>query len=134
MTSASSTATLSAKNTARAGREARILRRAGLDADVSTGTIKRLLAANRISTRGALEREDLVDALERALMPDGDRGGVPDDEDDPAVLIEREYEFSLASSSQTLLAGALGAVNLGGALYLGGLLSKYAAYGVRLPS
>lgn len=45
-----------------------------------------------------------------------------------------EYKFSLASSFQTLLAGILGVVNLGGALYLGNLLGQYALYGVRLPS
>merc|ERR1719291_251797 len=128
MTSASKAAATSAKETARARRESRVLRRAGLDEDVSTVTIKRLLMANRISTRGAL-----IDALEMALPDDDEEGGVAD-VDDPDVLLEREYKFSLASSGQTLLAGGLGVVNLGGALYLGGLLNQYALYGVRLPS
>ena len=48
--------------------------------------------------------------------------------------MEREFKFSLASSFQTVLAGLLGVVNLGGALYLGNVLGQYAAYGVRLPS
>ena len=56
------------------------------------------------------------------------------DVDDPTLLLEREYKFSLASSLQTILAGGLGVVNLGGALYLGNLLGQYALYGVRLPS
>ena len=112
-------------------RESRILRLAGLDEDASTEVIKRLLVMNSISTRGALERADLVDILEEVL-PD-DTSSVQD-VDDPALLLEREHKFSLASSLQTILAGGLGVVNLGGALYLGNLLGQYALYGVRLPS
>lgn len=112
-------------------RESRILRRAGLDEDAPTEVIKRLLMMNGISTRGALERGDLVDILEKVL-PDDNSSDV--DVDDPTLLIEREYKFSLASSIQTVLAGGLGVVNLGGALYLGNLLGQYALYGVRLPS
>ena len=112
-------------------RESRILRRAGLDEDAPTEVIKRLLMMNRISTRGALERGDLVDILEEVL-PDDNTSDV--DVDDPTLLMEREYKFSLASSIQTILAGGLGVVNLGGALYLGNLLGQYALYGVRLPS
>lgn len=112
-------------------RESRILRRAGLDEDAPTEVIKRLLMMNGISTRGALERGDLVDILEKVL-PEDNSSDV--DVDDPTLLIEREYKFSLASSIQTVLAGGLGVVNLGGALYLGNLLGQYALYGVRLPS
>jgi hypothetical protein len=112
-------------------RESRILRRAGLDEDAPTEVIKRLLMMNGISTRGALERADLVDILEKVL-PDDNSSDV--DVDDPTLLLEREYKFSLASSFQTVLAGGLGVVNLGGALYLGNLLGQYALYGVRLPS
>jgi hypothetical protein len=112
-------------------RESRLLRRAGLDEDAPTEVIKRLLMMNGISTRGALERSDLVDILEKVL-PDDNSSDV--DVDDPAMLSEREYKFSLASSFQTVLAGGLGVVNLGGALYLGNLLGQYALYGVRLPS
>ena len=111
-------------------RESRILRRAGLDEDAPTEVIKRLLMMNGISTRGALERGDLVDILEKVLPEDSSDVDV----DDPTLLLEREYKFSLASSIQTILAGGLGVVNLGGALYLGNLLGQYALYGVRLPS
>eukprot|EP00986_Skeletonema_menzelii_P015572 scaffold12061_cov146-Skeletonema_menzelii.AAC.2 len=114
-------------------RESRILRRAGLDEDAPTEVIKRLLMMNGISTRGALERGDLVDILEKVL-PEDNSSDVDVDVDDPTLLLEREYKFSLASSIQTILAGGLGVVNLGGALYLGNLLGQYALYGVRLPS
>lgn len=114
-------------------REWRILRRAGLDEDAPTSMIGRLLTMNGISTRGALERSDLVDMLERALPDDGAATNA-DVDDEPGLLLEREYKFSLASSFQTVLAGLLGVVNLGGALYLGNILGQYAIYGVRLPS
>ncbi|EEC49069.1 predicted protein, partial [Phaeodactylum tricornutum CCAP 1055/1] len=52
----------------------------------------------------------------------------------PALLQEREWKFSLAPEINRFLAGGLGVVNLGGALYLGNLLGQYAMYGVRLPS
>jgi hypothetical protein len=97
--------------------------------------IGRLLAMNGISTRGALERSDLIDILERALPDErSDDSAMNAEVDDPSLLLEREYKFSLASSFQTILAGLLGVVNLGGALYLGNLLGQYAIYGVRLPS
>jgi hypothetical protein len=53
---------------------------------------------------------------------------------DPSVLQEREYKFSLAPDMYKFFAGGLGIVNLGGALYLGNLLSQYNLYGVQLPS
>lgn len=40
------------------------------------------------------------------------------------TLEEGTYQFSLASSGQLLMVGALAAVNLGGAIYLGNLLSN----------
>ncbi|KAL3762758.1 hypothetical protein ACHAW5_002263 [Stephanodiscus triporus] len=141
MTSASATAVgtttsgaSSKGGTSRTTRESRILRRAGLDEDAPTSMIGRLLNVNGISTRGALERADLVDMLERALPDEKDDEFANDDVDDPSMLLEREFKFSLASSFQTALAGLLGVVNLGGALYLGNLLGQYATYGVRLPS
>jgi len=137
MSSASSTtASVGREEMARMRRESKILRRAGLEEDATTGSIKNLLYMSGISTRGALEREDLIDTLERVLPKDkNDSSDYTDmDVDDPTLLLEREYKFSLASGGQTILAGALGAVNLGGALYLGNILGQYALYGVRLPS
>ena len=137
MTSASSSSStsssLTSKEATRMRRESKILRRAGLDDDAPTSTIKTLLNMNGISTRGALERADLIDVLERAL-PDEQEGVNEDIDADPSLLLEREFKFSLASPIQTILAGGLGVVNLGGALYLGNLLGQYASYGIRLPS
>lgn len=132
----SSTTSSTTKEKSKQSREARILRRAGLEENVPTSRIGKLLNGNGISTRGALERSDLIDILERALPSvekddDDTNVGV---EDDPTLLVEREFKFSLASPFQTILAGGLGIVNLGGALYLGNLLGQYALYGVRLPS
>jgi hypothetical protein len=143
MTSASSSSTnmkssstsSSSKEMLQKSREARILRRAGLDEDAPTSMIGKLLNMNRISTRGALERTDLINILETALPDDENENDVNSSvDDDPSLLVEREFKFSLASSFQTVLAGGLGVVNLGGALYLGNLLGQYAIYGVRLPS
>jgi hypothetical protein len=143
MTSASSSSTnmkssstsSSSKEMLQKSREARILRRAGLDEDAPTSMIGKLLNMNRISTRGALERTDLINILETALPEDENENDVNSSvDDDPSLLVEREFKFSLASSFQTVLAGGLGVVNLGGALYLGNLLGQYAIYGVRLPS
>jgi pilus assembly protein TadC len=131
----STTARGEVQRTAAMTRESRILRRAGLDEDAPTSMIGRLLAMNGISTRGALERSDLINILEKALPNDGgDDAATNVDVDDPSLLLEREFKFSLASPLQTILAGLLGVVNLGGALYLGNLLGQYAIYGVRLPS
>jgi len=138
MTSAASSKSMSSFSSGemdRMRRESKILRKAGLEEDVPTSMIKRLLNMNGISTRGSLDRADLINQLEEALP--GDRPGtdyMDQDVDDPTLLLEREYKFSLASQLQTILAGGLGVVNLGGALYLGNLLSQYALYGVRLPS
>lgn len=106
-----------------AGGDSLVLKRAGLKADASTREISRLLQANGINTRGALERADLIRTLEKYL---------PEENGD--VLLEREYEFSLAPETNRYIAGGLGILNLGGALYLGNLLGQAALYGVRLPS
>jgi len=117
-----------------ASEEAMLLRRAGLKPDSPSGDIIRMLNYNGISTRGALDRQDLLRMLKTAL-PD-----MTEDEeaellgDDPSLLQEREWEFSVASDMNKILAGGLGLVNLGGALYLGNLLGQYAMYGVQLPS
>eukprot|EP00956_Cyclotella_meneghiniana_P000760 scaffold816_cov43-Cyclotella_meneghiniana.AAC.10 len=138
MTTSSSSTVVSprmdSKEMARMRRESRILRLAGLEEDAPTRDIKRLLDMNGINTRGALNRDDLMDILEKVLPEQEGNTYMDLDVDDPTLLLEREYKFSLASSLQTILAGGLGVVNLGGALYLGNLLGQYALYGVRLPS
>lgn len=116
-------------------RDNRILKRAGLPASASTREISQLLQYNRISTKGAYERSDLLRILENALPPMTKEEEAEIALDDPTVLQEREYKFSLASDLNKMLAGGLGVVNLGGALYLGNLLNQYAmVYGSRLPS
>ena len=117
-----------------AATETMILRRAGLDPKASTRDITRLLRYNGINTRGALERKDLILTLEKYLPE-----MTADEEEELALqssdmLQEREWKFSLAPDFNKILAGGLGVVNLGGALYLGNLLGQYALYGVRLPS
>ncbi len=113
---------------------AMILRRAGLPADASAKEIQKLLYLNGINSRGALEKQDLVKILEEALPP-----LTPTEEEelldaDPMVLQERQYKFSLAPDLYKFLAGGLGILNLGGALYLGNIFRQYAMYGVKLPS
>lgn len=113
---------------------AMILKRAGLPPNASAKEIQNLLYVNRISSKGALEKKELVRILEQALPP----MTLEEEEDvlqsDSSLLQEREYKFSLAPDTNKLLAGGLGVVNLGGALYLGSILSDSALYGVQLPS
>lgn len=111
-----------------------ILKRAGLPPNASAREIQQLLYMNGISTRGALEKKDLLKILERALPPMTEDEEADLAQDDPTLLQEREYKFSLAPDLFKFLAGGLGVVNLGGALYLGNLLGQYAYYGVQLPS
>jgi hypothetical protein len=111
-----------------------ILKRAGLPPNATPKEIQNLLMINGISIRGARDKQDLIEILEKALPP-----MTPSEEDelaqsDPTMLLEREYKFSVASGLNKFFAGALGVLNLGGALYLGNLLNQYALYNVRLPS
>jgi hypothetical protein len=104
--------------------EVSLLRRAGLATDISTRDLKRVLDFNNIPIpRGTLERSDLLRAL----------AAQNDDDDDPTLLQEEEFKFSVAPELNKVLAGGLGVVNLGGALYLGNILGQYASYGYRLP-
>ena len=135
-TSTSSTPNLSILPAATAtSREARVLKRAGMSSRASTRDIVQVLNYNGIRTpRGIVEKSELIDLLEEALP-----APTPQEEDelldlDPTVLQEREWRFSLAPDMNKVLAGGLGIVNLGGALWLGNLLAQYAEYGVRLPS
>lgn len=122
----------SSNNLLSEARETVVLKRAGLKASATNREISQLLQFNRISTRGAYERQDLLRLLEEALPP-----LTKEEESELAFedIQEREYKFSMASDLNKLLAGELGIVNLGGALYLGNLLNQYAmVYGSRLPS
>jgi hypothetical protein len=114
--------------------DAVVLRRAGLSPDADAREIKQLLNLNRIDTRGALEKKDLVRMLERALPPMTEKEEREFLSDNPTMLQESEYKFSLATPFNRVLAGGLGVVNLLGALYLGNMLNSYALYGVRVPS
>mmetsp|Transcript_963 Transcript_963/g.1480 ORF Transcript_963/g.1480 Transcript_963/m.1480 type:complete len:576 (-) Transcript_963:2587-4314(-) len=107
----------------------KILARAGLSSDATSGEIKTLLQLNGISARGAVEKRDLIDILEKVLPASEE-----DDNQDAELLEEKKYEFSLAPSGTRFLAGGLGVVNILGALYLGGQLSYYASYGIKLPA
>ena len=109
------------------------LKRAGLSPDASAGEINTLLRLNGISTRGALEKKDLIQILEQALPPPTREEELDFAQDEPGLLQEREYQFSLAPDGNRLLAAGLGVVNLLGALYLGGQLNFYANYGIKLP-
>jgi hypothetical protein len=121
-----------------AAQEGMALRRANLPSSASTGQIKRFLNYNGVPTQGALERSALISILEKALPPPSasEKGLLEDAVADARsdALQEREYKFSVAPDLNRFLAGGLGVVNLGGALYLGNLLGQYAMYGVRLPS
>jgi hypothetical protein len=109
------------------------LKRAGLGKDASAAEISTLLQMNGISTRGALEKKDLIWFLSKALPPPTKAEQAQLVGEDPTVLQETEYQFSLAPDNNRLLAAGLGVVNLLGALYLGGQLNYYASYGVKLP-
>mmetsp|Transcript_17880 Transcript_17880/g.27625 ORF Transcript_17880/g.27625 Transcript_17880/m.27625 type:complete len:616 (-) Transcript_17880:97-1944(-) len=130
-TSASSSKRLSSSSSASGTMS---LKRVGLSSDASARDIKFILDRSGVNTRGALEKKDLLAILEDALPP-----MTKDEEkemmlDDPTMLQEREYKFTLASGFQKFAAGGLGVVNLLGALYLGNMFSSAAMYGVRLPS
>jgi hypothetical protein len=115
-------------------RESIVLKRAGMKLSASARDIIKVLNYNGISTRGVIEKSDLIRLLEDALPPLTPAQEVEILDSDPSVLQEQEIKFSIAPDLNKFLAGALGAVNLGGALYLGNLLSEIATYGYRLPS
>lgn len=124
---------LSSEVVPRTSESAMVLKRAGLPSSASAKEIRNLLSMNRISTKGALEKDDLIRLLEDALPPMTMEEEEELIQQDPSLLLERQYKFSLAPDLNKMLAGGLGVVNLGGALYLGNIFSEYAAYGVRLP-
>jgi len=96
----------------------------GLPPNASTRDIINFLESEGVQTRGALEKSDLIDVL--GSLEDAVGGDI-------SIVEEQEYKFSVAGDTQKFFAGALGAINLGGALYLGNMLSSPALVGVTLP-
>ena len=107
------------------------LEAAGLQSDASSGDIVTYLTNRGISTRGAMEKSDLIQLLDKSLTTTS-RSSTRRDPTDP--LQEMEVKFNRNGVGWNLFAGILGGVNLGGALYLGALLPQLAAQGIRLPS
>jgi len=103
------------------------LEAAGLQPDATSGEIVAFLNDRGVSTRGATEKSDLIRLLDKSLSSRSRQ-----DPTDP--IQEMEITFNRNGAGWNLLAGVLGAVNLGGALYLGALLPQLAAQGIRLPS
>jgi len=91
--------------------------------------LKRLAASEGVSVEGLFDKEDIVEAVSTVMrmreVTEGARPLSP-------YLEEQEYEFSLATSGQKFAVGALGAVNLVGALYLGSLFGNPAIAGKTL--
>lgn len=116
---------------------AMILKRAGLPANATPREIQAMLNYNGISTGGAYKKEDLIRILERALPPMSteEQAALEQETDasDPTLLAEREIPFSVATDFNKLLAGGLGVLNLGGALFLGNQLGQITAAGYSLP-
>ncbi|CAB9497207.1 expressed unknown protein [Seminavis robusta] len=114
-----------------------ILKRAGLSPNASTRDIQLMLNYNGISTRNAYDKQALLDILEQALPPltrqEQEKLEQQAAQQDPSLLTEREIPFSVATDFNKIAAGALGVVNLGGALYLGTQLAQITAAGYSLP-
>ena len=114
-----------------------ILKRAGLQPTASAREIQTFLMYNGISTRGASDKQGLIAILEKVLPPltqqEQDKLEREADYNDPSLLMEREIPFSVATDLNKILAGALGIVNLGGALFLGNQLAQITAAGYTLP-
>lgn len=109
--------------------ESSALEKAGLKPDATAREIQRELQLAGIDVRGVLEKDELLRILNQSLLNmdnDGTSTMLP-------VLQEEELKFSAAGDFQRLAAGALGIVNLFGALYLGNLLASPSLNGARLP-
>lgn len=109
--------------------EEHILQDVGLPSDASTHRIQLFLQSRGVSTQGSLDRADLIRLLENIGKFSGDGDIVPAN-----MLQEQEYEFSVAPHQKRTLAACMGALNLGGVIYLGGLLNQCTRHGMRLPS
>jgi len=102
------------------------LEAAGLKPDASPGEIVEVLSYRGVNARGALEKKDLIKLLDQSLSMSG--------RDPSEPIQEEEFDFNRSGTGWNVLSGVLGAVNLGGALYLGQILASPALNGVRLPS
>ncbi len=103
-----------------------ILEVAGLPPNASAGQIKNTLSnVYGINTRDVTEKSYLLELLDKVSSTDSTSMN---------MLEEQELEFNRNGSGWNLFAGILGGVNLGGALYLGNLLSSPALMGYRLPA
>lgn len=102
------------------------LEAAGLEPDAKPGEIVEILRYRGVDVRGALEKKDLIKLLDQSLSVSG--------RDPSEPIQEEEFEFNRSGTGWNVLSGVLGALNLGGALYLGQILSSPALYGVQLPS
>ena len=108
------------------------LEAAGLQPDATSADIKAYLTNIGVSTRGAVEKSDLLHLLDKSLTTTNSRRSRQPDPTEP--LQELELPFNRNGVGWNALAGTLGLINLGGALYLGALLPQLAAQGIRLPS
>ena len=117
----------------------RRLAKVGLPPDAPAKDIKNALIAKGVNrnvfVRG-FERDDVLAVFEKAeyLFDDESDDYDIDGDGDGDLIQESEISFSVAKDFNKILAGGLGALNLGGALYLGNLLTSPALYGVQLPS
>mmetsp|Transcript_6778 Transcript_6778/g.9765 ORF Transcript_6778/g.9765 Transcript_6778/m.9765 type:complete len:598 (+) Transcript_6778:54-1847(+) len=109
------------------------LNAAGLDSDASIRDIKNLLELNSVDTRSALERSDLIQLLENAMIK-ANQESLDDIGNKGCILEEKRIEFNRNGSGWNFVAGTLGIVNLVGASYLGQVLSSPALQGYRLPA
>lgn len=98
----------------------------------SAQELKQLASAQGVSTAGLYDKDDLVASL-NAVLAKREAEGSGAQSRLGAFLEERQYEFSLASQGQLLAVGALGVINIAGALYLGNLFASPYLAGRHLP-
>jgi len=135
--SSTSTTSSSFKSYAKDKEESLLLQKLGIDPTTSTKQLKQIMTQGLgITTVGALERSDLIQALNQYVNNNGASSNNDSNNNNrlQEYLQEEEYQFSLASSFQQILAGGLGAVNLIGAIILGQKFSELAMYGYTIPS
>lgn len=98
--------------------------------DRSTKELQAMAMREGISTAGMYDKSDLVAGITSALeyrRSTGSPGGGASQSlsaTGQGMLVEDQYEFSLASQGQLIMVGVLAAVNLGAGLYLANLLAS----------